>query len=135
MSPEQFSICLEFHKELIRPTISQKTVDGAMGILISNSSTGNRQAKDLAANITDRFEALKKWAGNKSEGVKIALYNKKNNKRNPSNRVFLATFDFIGGSVMHAAAKRHGVNDQCIKVLAPRIKRWDKYAKLLNESV
>lgn len=127
MTPEQFDICLEFHLGLIRSRPHKQTINDARNG-ISNSAANN-----LIKALESRMEPLQEW--NKRNISQMDIYNR-NNTRNPSESVFIAA-----NNVMHwnmpisKAAKLQGVNYQSVKVLIPRLERWEEFAQKLAKTL
>lgn len=139
MTPKQFDICLDFHKGLIRSQHSKQTIDDARFLRdkadVSGFAAGRRSAaQSLIEALSERYLTLWEWtkADNKR---KIGIYNL-NNTRNPSKGAFDGAFDVMNNATgISKAAKAHNVNYQSIKVLIPRLKRWDDFAKRLHETL
>jgi hypothetical protein len=133
MDNKQFDICLDFHLGLIRCTPLDKTIDDARKINEKNIDTGPA-ARNLFTNLVVRKIAIEEWADHDNDG-KEGLYNQYNS-RNPKPEVFTAAFDVINGkSGISLAARLNGVNYQSVKVLIPRLKRWDEFAKKLAKTL
>lgn len=140
MTEDQFDICLEFHKGLIRSQHSKQTINDARLVNIHGCGKGdlNASRRSAAGGLLDgleyRFNFLTDWQ-NVDNADKIAIYNF-NNTRNPSQGAFDAAFDVMAnGTGISKAAKDNRVNYQSIKVLIPRLQRWDKFAKRLHETL
>lgn len=128
MNKDQFEICLSFHLELIRSRPLQKTIDDAR-----NGVTTGAAGKFLYA-LKERFDSLTQYQS-VSNMLKINIYNL-NNTRNPSPGAFAGAFDVINnGTGISKAAKAHNVNYQSIKVLIPRLERWEAFAKRLHDTL
>lgn len=128
MNNKQFDILLEFHLGLIRCTPLDKTITDARNGVTSGAAGNLRNALD------DRQAALMYYTGANAEG-KIELYNL-NNSRNPKLEVFNAAFSVINGrSGISLAARLNKVNYQSVKVLIPRLERWDEFAKKLAKTL
>ncbi len=138
MTPEQFNICKDFHLELIRAKPESETINNARDFLVNGKSQGKAslrvKAENLADKISDRFDSLKAWQKTNCATKLMGIYNKQNT-RNPSLSAFTATFQVMEGVGINQAAKNNGVNYQCIKVLKPRIERWDEYANKLAKTL
>ncbi len=136
MTPEQFDICKDFHLELIRPKVTQETIDDAKNYLVNTAEVTEeaRKKNDFRMGILDRFDSLVAWFNADTSTKFISIYNK-NNTRNPADAVFYATFQVMNGGTMMDAMRTHATNYQCIKVLKPRIERWNKYSKMLNDTL
>lgn len=138
MTLEQFELCKDFHMGLIRANTDSTTITDARDYLLNGTlpskSSYRKKAESFADQITARFHSLRAWANAVDSKCLIKIYNK-NNSRNPSNEVFVATFAVIAGATINESAKKYGVNYQCIKVLQPRINRWDDYAKRLRKMI
>lgn len=136
MTLEQFNICLDFHLALIRSKPEAATINDARDYLLSGTvqdkSVCRKKADNLANHVIDRFDSLRKWGSTNDSKCLIKIYNKRNT-RNPSSNAFIATFKVLDGASINESAKNHGVNYQCIKVLKPRIERWDDYANRLRK--
>jgi hypothetical protein len=130
MTPKQFDICLVFHLGLIRCTPLDKTIDDARAGVTTGAAGNLRDA------LNKRFTSLVLWDDATDDyTVKAEIYNK-NNTRNPSDGAFQAAFDVINGrSGISLAARLNKVNYQSVKVLIPRLKRWDEYAKKLAKTL
>lgn len=129
MNNKQFDILLEFHLGLIRCTPLDKTIDDAR-----NGNAGGA-ANNLAEALRLRMESLKEWSKSATWLTKRNIYNK-NNTRNPSDGAFVAAFDVINGrSGISLAARLNKVNYQSVKVLIPRLGRWDEFAKKLAKTL
>jgi hypothetical protein len=127
MNSKQFEICLEFHLGLIRCTPLDKTIDDARKGVTTGAAGNLRNALHL------RELGLAYW--NDSAFTKEGIYNKANS-RNPKPGVFSAAFDVINGkSGISLAARLNKVNYQSVKVLIPRLQRWDEYAKKLAKTL
>jgi hypothetical protein len=129
MTPKQFDICLVFHLGLIRCTPLDKTIDDARNG-VTTGAGGN-----LVDALEKRMTWLTNWHTTKINSFKEEIYNL-NNTRNPSSGAFAAAFDVINGrSGISLAARLNGVNYQSVKVLIPRLKRWDEFAKKLAKTL
>lgn len=133
MKQEVFDLLLEFHQCLIRPKLTDATIESAKGILVNGeTSTGvNYSAKVLADNLLNRGIDLSDFAqGNFEQQCKIygRAYKKK-----PSDGVFAALGEVLSGSGINAAASKNDVNYQSVKSLKPRFERYSNYAARLVE--
>lgn len=133
MNDKQFDILLEFHLGLIRSRPMQKTIDAARKTINSNHSSDDIGASgNLISALRARLKSLTAW--NDVGAGKVAIYNL-NNTRNPSDGAFAGAFDVINdGKAISKAAKDNNVNYQSIKVLVPRLIRWNDFAKRLHDS-
>jgi hypothetical protein len=128
MTPKQFDICLDFHLGLIRSKPHDDTIN------MARNGTINGAAGNLMNALDDRLTSLMYYPGANTDG-KIELYNL-NNTRNPSPGAFAAAFEVINGrSGISLAARLNKVNYQSVKVLIPRLKRWDEYAEKLAKTL
>lgn len=138
MTPEQFQICKDFHLALIRATPSDDTVQGAEEYLVKgikrSAKSKQRPIYNFAEQISDRFNSLVEWSNADTSTRFISIYNK-NNTRNPADAVFYATFQVMNGGSIMDAMRAHGINYQCIKVLKPRVERWNSYSKMLKDTL
>jgi len=129
MTPQQFNICLDFHLGLIRSRPHQKTIDDARNNIDSYG------ARKLTYALGKRFIALKHWGSSRTDYYKMGIYNL-NNTRNPSPGAFTAAFSVINdGAKISKAAIANKVNYQSVKVLIPRLQRWDEYAAKLAKTL
>ncbi len=129
MNNVQFDILLEFHKGLIRSHPHQKTVDAAR-----DGAKEGAPGKLLEA-LNSRKESLKQWRKSVTPLTKRNIYNK-NNTRNPSQGAFDGAFSVIdNGKLISKAATAAKVNYQSVKVLIPRIERWNDFAKRLHDTL
>ena len=129
MTPKQFDICLVFHLGLIRCTPLDKTIDDARAGVTTGAAGNLLDALESRMNTLERWEKSSIWC------AKVKIYNK-NNTRNPKAAVFDAALSVMfKGSGISKAAKAAGVNYQSVKVLIPRLKRWDEYAKKLAKTL
>ena len=129
MSPEQFNICLEFHQGLIRSKPHDDTVN------MARNGTTNGAAGNLISALQERFNTLISWKSAKWMQGKINIYNLQNT-RNPSPGAFTAAFSVINdGAKISVAAKDSKVNYQSVKVLIPRLKRWEEFAQKLAKTL
>ena len=129
MNTEQFDICLEFHLGLIRSRPHQKTIDEA------RDNVDSYGARKLTYALDKRFIALKRWHSSRTYYYKMGIYNL-NNTRNPSPGVFTAAFSVISvDAKISKAAIANRVNYQSVKVLIPRLKRWEEYAQKLAKTL
>ncbi len=125
MNSKQFDILLQFHKGLIRSHPHQKTIDAA------RSGVKDGASGKLLVALNSRKESLKQWNKSATSLTKRNIYNK-NNTRNPSQGAFDGAFAVIdNGKAISKAATAAKVNYQSVKVLIPRIERWNEYAKKL----
>jgi len=138
MTPKQFEICKVFHLELIRPSVKDETIANTIDFLfndVEQKKATDRDAVDkFLKKINERFDSLIAWTKSKSVDDYIKIYNK-NNTRNPSKKAFLAAFEVVNGSRMHPTSIKHEVNYQCVYVLVPRLERWNKYSKMLIDTL
>lgn len=138
MNKNIFELGLSFHKELIRATLSQATIDNAEKFLVNGDESlpgigaqSRSRAKSFAATITGRIDMLKKWHAadvNEQRGIYKASH-----KRAPADGTFNAVMLVLHDDLKTGtAASTCGVNFQTVKVLIPRIQRYNEYAENLN---
>lgn len=140
MNKEQFDICLEFHQKQIRTELNQDTINNARKSLVDGDkelagigSVKRYSARKLARKITGLFESLASWKA-LSWTDKVETY-KKDRKRIPTQGVFNAVKQMKDtGCVYGKAAADCDVNPQSVKVLLPRLKRWDDYSERLSKA-
>ena len=138
MKTETFDLCLAFHKELIRAELSQATVDNAKKYLVDGDkklpgigAQSRSRAKAFAETINGRLDTLKNW--HKADTSKQRDIYKAAFKRVPADAVFDAVALVIDSDLkIGTAASQCGVNFQSVKVLKPRIERYNDYAEKLN---
>ena len=129
MNKKQFDICLVFHLGLIRSRPHDKTIDDARSDIINGAS------KSLIDALEQRRRDLIAWQDRVFIQDKIDVYNR-HNTRNPSQGAFDGAFDVTAnGTGIGKAAKDNKVNYQSIKVLIPRLQRWNEFAKRLHETL
>ena len=121
MNRQQFDICLSFHLGLIRSRPHQKTIDEA------RDGVDSYGARKLTDALNDRMVSLSEWLC--IDFTKESIYNRCNT-RNPSPGAFTAAFSVINdGAKISKAAIANKVNYQSVKVLIPRLQRWEEYAQ------
>ena len=139
MNKNIFDLCLSFHNELIRASLSQVTIDNTEKLLVqgderlSGVGAQNRyKANEFARTMKARYELLVNWHG--SDGNEKRDLYKSSLTRFPADGVFDAVALVIAeGLKIGTAAASCGVNFQSVKVLMPRIERYNKYAQKLNQ--
>jgi hypothetical protein len=137
MKSNEFDILIKFHSGLIRRKLNDKTIKHAKELMLTGETTAKNhdkvRARKLVETVKTRQEQLAQWfkGGNeKKEWLYCGI-----NSRVPSKEVFTASFKVINGESTHFKSSRlHGVNEQCVRSLVIRLKRWDKYAKMLSET-
>jgi hypothetical protein len=136
MNDEQFEICLDFHLELIRGKPKRQTIDDAYHNKYDNLTAARRVAAiSLRESLVDRMKSLKDWYHTANDDRCEWIYNE-NNSRNPSSGAFDGAWSVIRkGAGISEAAKDNGVNYQSVKVLIPRLQRWDEYANRLHATL
>lgn len=138
MNKNIFDLGLSFHKELIRATLSQATIDNAEKFLVNGDESlpgigaqSRSRAKAFATTITGRIDMLKKWHA--ADANKQRDLYKASHKRAPADGTFNAVMLVLHDDLKTGtAASTCGVNFQTVKVLIPRIKRYNEYAEKLN---
>jgi len=137
MNEKQFDICLEFHLGLIRHKPLECTIEDAKFLLNKTDVSGfsSRRissAQNIIDSLNDRMVSLVEWCSDNfsKESIYIGA-----GTRKPSAGAFVGAIDVMTkGTAIVRAAKDNKVNYQSIKVLIPRLKRWDEFAKRLHET-
>ena len=141
MKEQQFNLLYDFHRGLIRSAHSRDTIDDAKTIIQNPSyadtlRAGERSAaENLIYVLEKRMISLTQWRNAPTNYYKADIYNRMNT-RNPSQGAFDGAFDVMAnGTGIGKAAKDNKVNYQSIKVLIPRLQRWDEFAKRLHKTL
>ena len=143
MKKEIFDLVLDFHKELIRATLSEDTVANAEAILVNGDkklagigAQKRSRANSFVKTLESRLATLIAWSGAFAcFDTKVKLYCS-DAKRTPHKDVFEAL-----NLVLHCdlktgtAATQCNVNFQSVKALKPRFERYETYAKKLKHLV
>ena len=138
MRKELFDVCLGFHRELIRAELSPATIANAEKILVDGDSQlvgvnaqRRSRAKAFADTLENRLDTLTKFY-QAEWTIKTALY-KASHERAPAAGVFIAVeMVLVNGLKIGTAATACGVNFQSVKVLKPRIERYETFAAKIN---
>jgi len=134
MNEQQFDICLEFHLGIIRSRPHKQTIDDARNGIKGGTCPKGAAVKFIDA-LQERFNALISWKSARWIDGKVNIYNAQNT-RNPSSGAFTAAFSVINdGAKISKAAIANKVNYQSVKVLIPRLKRWEEYAAKLVKTL
>ena len=154
LNEEQFNIIVELHSSLVRMKPKQLTIDDSKLVMVEGFDSphaGDRSrsinTKNLVASLQSRLSVIKRWGDaklsikNSSDKVEIDKLNEtlKNlycvgKVRVPSDDVFTATFDTLGGKVRYQACKDCKVNDMTVSSLMTRFERYDNAAKALKNA-
>ena len=141
MKKEIFDLVLDFHKELIRATLSEDTVANAEAILVNGDkklagigAQKRSRANSFVKTLESRLVTLKSWNVSEFYG-RCELY-KADAKRTPADEVFHALSLVLHKDLkIGTAATQCNVNFQSVKALKPRFERYETYAKKLKHLV
>ena len=141
MKKEIFDLVLDFHKELIRATLSEDTVANAEAILVNGDkklagigAQKRSRANSFVKTLESRLVTLKSWNVSEFYG-KCELYTA-DAKRTPADEVFHALSLVLHKDLkIGTAATQCNVNFQSVKALKPRFERYETYAKKLKHLV
>ncbi len=141
MKKEIFDLVLDFHKELIRATLSEDTVKHAEAILVDGDkklagigAQKRSRANSFADTLENRLLTLKSWDVATWSGKRMLYCS--DAKRTPDAGVFIALeLVIVHDLKIGTAATQCNVNFQSVKALKPRFERYETYAKKLKELV
>ena len=121
MNKQVFDELMTFHKQLIRTTHLEQTIEDA------REGRETHLSKLLMKALNERFEVLTKWHM-ASDDVKFKLYCL-NKTRKPRYSVFKATMAHMRGKGIAVAAREFKVNAMCIYRLKQRVERYNIAAR------
>ena len=141
MKKEIFDLVLDFHKELIRATLSEDTVANAEAILVNGDkklagigAQKRSRANSFVKTLESRLVTLTEWSSTDWEGQ--VMFYCADAKRTPATGVFKALNLVLNHDLkIGTAATQCNVNFQSVKALKPRFERYETYAKKLKDLV
>ena len=141
MKKEIFDLALEFHKELIRATLSEDTLANAEAILVGGDkklpgigAQKRSRANCFVKTLENRLSTLEFWVDATWQS-KVRLYCS-DAKRTPAAGVFIALeLVILHDLKIGTAATKCNVNFQSVKALKPRFERYETYANKLKKLV
>lgn len=145
LTQEQFELCIDFHANQIRTRLGEDTIENARRSLVVGDvdlpGIGSKKrfsANKLVRKVLYVFGNLSAWPS-LSWDEKVALYIR-GRKKTPKPAVFDAVKSMRDNGRTYCQASfdqaEFGVkvNPQSVKVLLPRLKRWDDYSDLLSKA-